>query len=402
MVRIGSSTARADRRGLAHFVLPPRRGAVITVSARGYNSATVFRSIRRHSTTVRIYQPKLQWPMYGVDETRTGSQTHIRIRPPFRIRWALPTGGLIEYPAVVSDGVAYIGNAYGTVRAISMRFGTVLWRHDTPHGQMASSPAVVGDTIVVHGMDGHVWVLGRENGRLLWRFTIGSRIESSPIVSDGVDYFGAWNGTVYALDLRRHRLRWTYHSGYKITASAAIAGGTVYIGDYGGRLLALGARTGRLRFASSVNGKIYGTAAISAGRVFVPSSDGDSLTAFTTSGRRLWSFHTGAYVYSTPAVWGGRVFFGSYNGVFYCLSAASGGVLWDIRLGGAISGAAVVVDGIAYASSFSGTTVGVNARSGRVVFRFPHGHYVPISGNGFRLLLHGYSTIFAIDPRRRR
>src|SRR5439155_8343396 len=112
--------------------------------------------------------------------------------------------------------------------ALSMADGALVWKHVTPRGKMASSPAVWDDSLVVHGMDGHVWVLDRASGRLRWQLTIGSPIESSPVVSNGIDYFGAWNGTVYALDLRRHRLRWTHRSGYKITSSAALARRTVH------------------------------------------------------------------------------------------------------------------------------------------------------------------------------
>jgi hypothetical protein len=43
--------------------------------------------------------------------------------------------------------------------------------------------------------------------------------------------------------------------------------------------------------------------------------------------------------------------------------------------------------------------VGVEARSGRVLLRFGHGHYVPVSGNGMRLLFHGYSRLYAVEPR---
>ena len=63
-----------------------------------------------------------------------------------------------------------------------------------------------------------------------------------------------------------------------------------------------------------------------------------------------------------------------------------------------MSGAPAVVDGIAYAGSFSHRIVGVDAKSGRVVFRFPHGEYVPVSGSGGRLLLHGYSRLYAVEP----
>ena len=164
--------------------------------------------------------------MYGATATRAQTQTHIRLRPPFRIVWSRGLGSLIEFPAVVDDGVAYIGNARATIRAISMRTGNVLWRHDTSHGLMASSLRSSAAQLVYHTMDGQVVVLDRATGRQLWAKWFGSPIESSPIVQDGIDYFGAWNGVLYALDLRTHRLRWTRSLGAKITSSAAIAGGT--------------------------------------------------------------------------------------------------------------------------------------------------------------------------------
>ena len=132
----------------------------------------------------------------------------------------------------------------------------------------------------------------------------------------------------------------------------------------------------------------------------MPSSTGGSLTAFSTRGRYLWRVNTGSYVYSSPAAWGGGVFFGSYNGVFYGVSAASGRIRWEVGTGGPISGAAVVVDGVAYAGSFAHRIVGVDARSGRVVLRFGHGNYVPVSGNGMFLLFHGYSRLYAVEPKR--
>jgi outer membrane protein assembly factor BamB len=147
-----------------------------------------------------------------------------------------------------------------------------------------------------------------------------------------------------------------------------------------------------------VNGKIYGTPAVADGRVFVPSV-AYSLWAFSTSGRTLWHVPAGNYVYSSPAVADGVVCFGSYDGSFYGVSVGSGRVRWRISTGGPISGAAVIVDGIAYAGNFSHRIVGVDVRSGRTVLTFPHGDYVPVSGNGQRLLLHGFSRLYAVEPR---
>jgi outer membrane protein assembly factor BamB/predicted small lipoprotein YifL len=398
LVRIGPLADRANPKGNAELHLRRLAPLVVSVHALGYGGRDLrmpFQHQRR--VVVRVYRDGLQWPMYGATPARTQAHPAIRVRPPFRVVWSRGLGSLIEFPAVVSDGVAYIGNSRGTVRALSMRNGAVLWRRDVRHGKMAASPAVVGDDLVVHGMDGVVRVLDRRTGRLRFEYRIGSPIESSPLVRDRIDYFGAWNGNVYALDLRRRRLLWVYRSGYKITSSAALADRTLYIGDYGGRLLALTPGSGRLRWSAGVNGRIYGTPAVSAGRVFVPSSDGGSLTAFSTRGRYLWRIDTGSYVYSSPAVWGGNVYFGSYNGLLYSLSARSGSIRWSVSTGGPVSGAPAVVDGVAYAGSFAHRIVGVDADTGRVLLRFPHGEYVPVSGSGGRLLLHGYSRLYAVE-----
>jgi len=402
-VRIGRLGDATDWHGVAKIVVRRRTALNVTVQANGFTTRTLRELFQLHrKVTIRLYRPSLQWPMYGASPLRSQAHATIRLRPPFRVVWSAGVGSLVEFPAVVSDGVAYIGNLNGVVFALSMRTGKLLWKHRTPNGKMAASPAVWHDQLIVHGMDGHVWALDRATGQLRWHFTIGSPVESSPVVVDGIDYFGAWNGMLYALDVRTHALRWSRWLGAKITSSVAVADGSLYLGDYGGRVWALSARTGSTRWVSSVNGRVYGTPAVSERRVFIPSSDGGSVTAFSTGGRYLWSVNTGSYVYSSPAVSDGRVFFGSYNGLFYAVSASSGRVLWTVGMGGPISGAAVVVDGVAYAGSFAHQIVGVDARSGRVLLRFPHGEYVPVSGNGSRLLLHGFSTLYAVEPLHRR
>jgi outer membrane protein assembly factor BamB len=399
-VRVGRHVVRTDHHGVARVPLGPRR-ALVTVAAKpGYGRRAVRLAFRSHpQSTIRIFRRATQWTMYGAVPARTQTQSQIRVRPPFRVVWSRGLGSLVEFPAVVADGVAYVANAQGTIRALDMRNGDVIWRHDTRRGKTASSPALFGGEVVVHGMDGHVWVLRRSDGRLLWHYTVGSPVESSPVVVRSLDVFGAWNGTITALDLRTHRVRWRRSTGCKITSSVAAHGRTLYLGDYCGRLLVLDARNGRLRWARHVNGRVYGTPAVAAGRVFVPSSTGGSLTAFSTRGRFLWRRNTGSYVYSSPAVDHGRVFFGSYNGVFYALRASNGATLWTHRTGGPISGAAVVVSGVAYAGSFAHRIVGVDASSGHVVLSFPHGEYVPVSGGGRRLLLHGYSRLWAVEHR---
>jgi outer membrane protein assembly factor BamB len=400
-VSIRGKSKRTNRHGVSQ-IWAPRRRLAVSVAAHGYTAARVRLDFGPNRyRTVRIYQPSLQWPLYGATAARTQAPEAIHLRPPFHLVWSRGLDRLIEFPAAVSDGFAYIGNAGATVHAISMRSGRFAWVHRTPGDpRMASSPAVTADDVVYHTMSGWVYVLDRTNGRLKWSWNPGSAIESSPVVVNDVDYFGDAAGRVYALDLRTHRVRWSRSLGAKITSSAAIAHGRLFIGDYSGHLWALSPRTGSTRWVGTVNGKIYGTPAVAHGRVFVPSSTGNSLTAFSTRGRFLWRNTAGYYVYSSPAVADGVVCWGSYTGEFYGSSAASGRILWRFNTGGPISGAAVIVDGVAYVGSFSHRIIGVNVHTGRRLVTFPHGQYVPVSGNGMRLLFNGFSRIYAVEPRR--
>src|SRR5450759_1622395 len=103
-----------------------RATLIVRASAGGYRARSQIFSFRLTSRrTIRIYRPALQWPMYGVDSARTQAQIAIRLRPPFRVVWSRSLGSLVEFPAVVSDGMAYVANARGTVWAISMRTGAV-------------------------------------------------------------------------------------------------------------------------------------------------------------------------------------------------------------------------------------------------------------------------------------
>jgi outer membrane protein assembly factor BamB len=399
-VWIGGRVSTTNPEGRAYHKLKCRRSVPVRITAEAYLPKLARPPIkRRKSVTVQIYRKSLQWTMYGATPQRTQAHQHIDLRPPFRVAWSRGLGSLIEFPAVVSEGVAYIANYRGTVRAISMRSGKVGWRRNLRQ-KTAASLAIWRDKLVLHTMRGRVWVLRRSNGKVLWSKYVGSAIESSPIVRYGVDYFGTHSGRIYALDLERRRLRWTSGRHCKITSSVAINGPTMYVGDYCGRVLALAVRTGRTRWARRVNGRVYGTIAVAGPRLFVPSSTGGSLTAFSSGGRSLWRVRTGSYVYSSPAVWAGRVYFGSYNGRLYAVSASRGRVLWTVRAGRRISGAVVVVGAVAYAGT-KRRIVGADARSGRVLVRFPHGDYVPVSGNGRRLLFHGFSRLYAVDPKRR-
>jgi len=110
------SCARTAR-GVAHIPLWPITSRSLPAFApagiRRARSACPSAPIRRQ--TVVVYRPALQWPMYGVDSRHTVPRARFTCATVPAKSGSEDAGSLIEFPAVVSEGMAYIGNLHGTV-----------------------------------------------------------------------------------------------------------------------------------------------------------------------------------------------------------------------------------------------------------------------------------------------
>jgi outer membrane protein assembly factor BamB len=394
-------TAVTDSRGLA--ALPAQRRATVRVRAQSYGPVRErLRLEPSVATTVHLWRPRLQWRMYGVNPARTQVHTGIKLRPPFRVVWRRYLGGLLEFPAVVWHGVAYVSNIHGYLTALSMRNGNVIWRKRVGTLQ-ASSPGLDperGVLVTTTMSPGDAKVVSMKTGRVRWRYRTG-RTEPSPLIRNGIAYFGAANGNVYALDLDKRRARWVFRGGVKITGSPTMVGKRIYFGDYAGRVFALDRRNGRVLWRGSAGSRVYGTIAAAGGRVFAPSVFSGLSALSARSGRLLWRVPVGSYLYSAPAAFRKRVYFGTYGRRVYCADARSGRILWSRPTPGRVSGAVEIVAGVVYAATLEGHITAWHWRSGRRLWGFRAGEYVPVSGNDERLLLHGRTKIWAVEPRRR-
>jgi outer membrane protein assembly factor BamB len=78
-----------------------------------------------------------------------------------------------------------------------------------------------------------------ETGEDLWRFEANHEIYGSPIVVDGVVYFGSDDGSLYALDVASGEELWHYETGGFVGSSPAVANGTVFFGSYDGIVYAV-------------------------------------------------------------------------------------------------------------------------------------------------------------------
>jgi outer membrane protein assembly factor BamB len=378
---------------------------------------------------------KTPWPTYGFNNERL-HVAEFSHRPPYRKRWRVSAGNIIEFPPVIGYRRVYMAQQRGRFFAIDARTGRIDWQKDTGHCS-PSSPAVDPHRRVVYqaymhplpcaegasGADGYVVAMNADTGKQLWRFQPGGPVESSLLLENGVLYFGSWDHNIYAVNARTGRKLWSYQADDQVNTSAAFDHGTVFIADDAGSVYALKAATGRLRWKSSSTDQFgsreffYATPTVAYNRVYVGNTDGTVYAYGEKTGKVRWARPAGSYVYSAAAAYKRTIYVGSYDGDLYALDAATGDVKWKYSASSAIHAAPVVMDGLVYFAACGSCgqaasrsvkhgangTYAVDADTGKLVWHSSQGKYAsPIIADSRRTYLVGRSQLYALTQRKKK
>lgn len=357
------------------------------------------------------------WPHFG----RESQRTHYlagpdKLNPPLKQRWSFSDRVLIEFPPALHQGIAYLADKYGDVRALRLSDQKVLWDIQKDHRDVGPPT----DTTAPAYADGHVYVafqggelvsFDADTGKIAWKRNMQSGLQSSPIVIDGRLYLGSEKAIMFALDARNGRTIWTYKAPTPIKTSPSVDAGVVYFGDYSGSVFALDAKRGKLKWKTDTtntkpggDGGFYSSPAIAGGKVYAGRDDGIVYAFDQKTGRQSWFFQTEGDVYGSPAVAKVpgtplTVYIGSYDGRLYALNAGSGRKEWDFDVGGPVPGTATVVGRTVYTSSFkTAKSIGIDIHSRKQTFSYDSPGYTPMISDGENLYLVGYYTLHGFTP----
>ena len=163
-----------------------------------------------------------------------------------------PGNSIKASPVVDNDGNIYFGTSnreFFSVRVEKSADGSTYrleknWSFQTKD-EIYSSAALKDGKIVFTSLDGNLYCLDKQ-GKLLWKYTVYSRISSSPLISqDGVVLFGAKNGKLYAVNLENGTRIWSYRttnttekSNLDSSPSVDLAG-NIHVGSYNGNLYSI-------------------------------------------------------------------------------------------------------------------------------------------------------------------
>src|SRR5579863_7509908 len=327
--------------------------------------------------------------------------------------WRLETGGQISASPTIVDGTLYIGNNNGSLYAIDVSSGQILWKAHVPNPLM-SAPLVYDDAVIVGEGDptsrtsspsepvmvgqGPSALIGfeRSNGNVRWQLPLSGSAMPTPAIVDGilVDHDGAgWiNGVDPATGTRRYA-KWI---GSMASMTAALP-----IGD--GDFITAGVGANAAWRLHADGGGVVWKSAFSRGASGIgdcpPVSDGDRVYCDYVSpvlpdistvignltvervyalrvndGAPVWdvALESGALPIrneaAIPLLTAGRLYLGSAIAPWmHALDASSGLLVWEMPTHGAVKGGVVAVDGVVYFGDLGGYLWALDATTGRLL-----------------------------------
>ncbi len=285
-----------------------------------------------------------------------------------------------------------------------------------------SSP-VLADGVVYFGSDDdYFYAVDAQTGVQKWRFKTGADVRSSPAIADSVAYFGSYDGFLYAVNVQTGQPVWKFRlfgddvkkarpSYDDYTSSPAVVNGVVYVGSQDARhhFYAIDARTGQEKWSLSQPGKvetIRSSPGISGDTIYVGGDFNIFYALDLQTGQPKWTFKTSGTLNYAPALGDdGTVYFSSKDTYLYALNGRTGELKWKSNLAGSswVTSSPVVANGMVYAGTSDGRFLyAVEAQTGKRVWGFSARGWVwssPSLAEGIVYVGSGGGRIFALDAK---
>lgn len=180
-------------------------------------------------------------------------------------------------------------------------------------------------------------VFGQDS--LLWEFSTGARVFSSPVADEKDIYVGSNDSCLYALDKINGKLKWKFKSKGEIRSKPLLYKGNVIFNSTDGFIYSLNKANARLQWTFKTEGEKrydmwdYYTSSpvLHNDRIIVGSGDGNVYTIEPNSGSLIWKYKTGGIVHASPLVKDKKIYVGSFDGFFYALDYNTGNLIWKFK-----------------------------------------------------------------------
>ena len=319
-------------------------------------------------------------------------------------KWRIATPLAAGCWPVQAGQTIHFGAADGYFYAVDIPTGLTVWRV-SPQTSPVPTPAVTGsDAVFARGPTVFAWnhaaASAAQSSGPRALFTAPDVIHSSPVVDEGVVYFGCDDGCVYAVSLDSGSVLWKYCTEGAVYSSPAVVGDTVYFGSFDRNVYAVDAQSGEKRWQFRTAGPIASSPAVADDTVFIGTREGRLYALETAKGTLLWRFKAGGPIDSAPALLDEFIYLTSTDGCLYRLDRSTGKKQWKFKTGGPIVSSPAATSDTVYTASRDGNLYAVDAKTGAEKWRFNSGAPIdssPALAGGIIVFGNDYEFLYAID-----
>ena len=210
-----------------------------------------------------------------------------------------------EITPVIDGSLIFAASENGTVVAVELNSGDVVWRNRLDDVQLTGGVGAGGGLVVVGNRDAEVIALNQSDGEIVWVSEVTSEVVAQPIANSDIVVVQTVDDKVAALNNEDGEQRWIYESTQPpltlrgTSRPVFTPADTVVAGFSNGTLVSVNAEDGVWRWEERVavpEGRydiervidIDGDLLLDGNRVFASSYQGNLIALDVVSGRIVW------------------------------------------------------------------------------------------------------------------
>ncbi|MEZ5072362.1 MAG: PQQ-binding-like beta-propeller repeat protein [Bacteroidales bacterium] len=317
--------------------------------------------------------PKLLWNFNAADAIKaapvacgstivvgTSRGSIVAINADGTLKWKMVTENSIEAPALIRNGIVYLGNLEGVLYAIDLESGQVKWTYETENQIMGSPTYYEKDgkaVLLVGSYDYYLHGIDARTGKGLWKYETNNFINGACALYAGHAVFGGCDGYLHMVDAITGKARNPMEISTYVASSAAIDGDVAFVGDYDGYFSAVHLMDQKVVWSfnnPAANLPFIGSPSVRGNRVYIGNRDKYMYCLNKATGELVWKYNTGSRVDASPVLVGKQVLAANMRGDLQLLNAVSGKVEWSYELGTPVNANPAVVEGRIYVAGDDG------------------------------------------------
>jgi outer membrane protein assembly factor BamB len=296
--------------------------------------------------------------------------------PPMEVVWTWKADenerAGIDCSPVVANGLVYVADAKGTLRALDLNSGTVRWTCKLGDG-FGATPMVLDGKVLVGDLSGIFYAISADAGQKLWTYDSGTTIHSSANAVGANIVFANDGGDIVCLRAADGKVVWKAEGGDRINSALSVGHGLAYVGGCDSQLRGLDENTGKEQFAFPAEAVIPGSPVLVGDRIVFGLDQGRVLCIGAADHKTIWTYEgitNELMVYATPAIADGIVVVGARDRQVHGIDLATGKGLWKFMTRGEVDAPALISSGRVYVGSKDKNLYVLDLKTGKPLWQF--------------------------------